>query len=105
MRPARKKVLLRFEISLVDPCADGVSGQLRQLELHRALCFPLNDHRPCHDLITMNDITHPKVNKVAATELAIDGKIKQRQLSNTLVELQVNSNRPDVFQFQGCLRK
>lgn len=51
----------------------------------------------------MNYVANPKINQIAAAELAVDGEIEQRQVTNALVELKVDTNRPDVFQLQGRL--
>lgn len=63
----------------------------------------MHDHRPGQDLIAMNYVANPKINQIAAAELAVDGEIEQRQVTNALVELKVDTNRPDVFQLQGRL--
>ena len=42
-------------------------------------------------------VADTKINQVAAAELAINGEIERRQVSNTFVELKVNANRPVCF--------
>lgn len=49
----------------------------------------------------MNNVTNPKTDQVTAAELAVDIEIEQRQISDALIELKVNADRPDVFELQG----
>lgn len=97
MSPTREEVLLRLEIGLGNPCGDGIPGLFRQFKLYRPLSFALHDHCPWLNLTAMDDIANPEIDQIAAAQLAIDGEIEERQISNAMVVLKVNTNGPDVF--------
>ena len=58
--------------------------------------------RACH-MLPVVDIAHLELDEVAASQLAIDAEVKQRELSNAAFHMQSNSERPDVFKLERCL--
>ena len=78
MCPARAKVLLQLEIGLGNPCGDSAPSLIRQLELHRPLRLILDGHCPGLDLTSMDDVANAEIYQIAATQLTVNGEIKQR---------------------------
>lgn len=54
-------------------------------------------------MIAVGNVAYLEVNQIAATQFAVYGKIKQRKVPNSLAELKMNTDGPDVFQLQGWL--
>ena len=46
----------------------------------------------------MTHVTRLQFEKIAAAQLAVDSKGKECQLSRTMLQLQANSNGPDVLE-------
>jgi hypothetical protein len=46
MNSTREQILIRFELSLVDPSLKRISGLFRYLELNRTMRFLLHDNGP-----------------------------------------------------------
>jgi hypothetical protein len=49
--------------------------------LNRSTCFALGNQRAAPHLISLQDILDTKMDEVAASELAIDCEIEQRQVA------------------------
>src|ERR1700684_2850620 len=60
-----------------------------------------HDRPRCHAAPVAN-VSDPQLDEVAGSKLAVDGEVEQRQLAATVGELQADSNRPDLFEFQQC---
>ena len=54
-------------------------------------------------MIAVADILDAQLHQIARAQLAVNGKIKQRQFANMMGQLQANPDRPDFIQPQGRL--
>lgn len=91
MQAAREEELSPSQRAFGEPITDCCSGLFSDLELDRPTGFPL-DHRgtilhPASDA----HIVHPQSHEVAAPQLAVDGKIEEREITST--PLQVEAGR------------
>jgi hypothetical protein len=85
---------------VLDPSTDGVTGRLRDLELHRTLGLLLQQDGPrCH-AVPVADVSSAQPHQVTGSKLAVDGEVEQRQLAATVGELQADSDRPDLFELK-----
>jgi len=57
------------------------AGLLHDLELNRPAGLVLDNRRPVSHAASRRDVVDPKVNEIAAAQLAIDGEIEQRQIA------------------------
>ena len=72
-------------------------------ELHRSPGFLLDDHGSVAHLTTGNDVADTKADKIAASEFAIESKIEQSSVSDTLFAPQPKPNSSDVLFFERPL--
>jgi hypothetical protein len=58
-----------------------------QFELYRLLCFALHHCCTGNNAPILGDVTHPKPDEVATSQLAVDGEIEKRQIPGALGQL------------------
>jgi hypothetical protein len=46
------------------------------------------------------NVAHPEPHEVAASQLAIDGKIEKRKVTSTPLKLEADADRPDLLRFE-----
>jgi hypothetical protein len=51
----------------------------------------------------MADVSYPKLNEVASSKLAIDCQVEERQFPASVCHLQMDADRPDLFELERCL--
>jgi len=51
----------------------------------------------------VDNIMDAERDKIAAAQFAVDGEIEQREISGAMIQLQSNSDGPDLFQLQRRL--
>src|SRR4030095_3030958 len=103
MDPAGEQEVLRLQLGLLDPLLHGIPSCRSDLELHRALRLVLHHHGAgCH-LIAVADVPDLEANEVAATELAVDAEIEECQLTQSILHLQPDAQRPDVLELEWRL--
>jgi hypothetical protein len=100
---AREEVLVAPQAGFLQPGRDSYSRWLRQLELYRPLCLPLDDHCAGEYLISVGYIAHMQIDQIAATQFAVNGQIEHGQVTNRMRVLQVDPNGPDVLRLEGRL--
>jgi hypothetical protein len=83
---------------------DRLARLLGDLEPDRKLGLVLPNGRPVDRRAMRRDILDSKAHQVAATQLAIDREIEERQISRAPCELQSSSNGPDVLRLQRWFR-
>ena len=86
--------MLRPQFGLFHPGSNGSPCWLGQFELNWSLCFSLHDHRPRQNLISVRDVADFEIDEIASSQLAIDGQIEHRQISNLVFVLKVYADRP-----------
>ena len=74
---------------------------LRHLELDGLTSLLLPDGRSVSGRAIGCHIFNSQPDQVTGAQLAVDGEIEHRQLAHEAVELQVGTNGPDLFRFQG----
>ena len=103
VEPAREKVVIGFQCRLLDPSLQGLPGDCRDLELHRALGLVLHDDGSGGHLITMGHITHFERNQVTSAKLTVDAEVEECELTDPTFHLKTYSQGPDVLHLEGSL--
>jgi hypothetical protein len=67
------------------------------------LGFPLNDHGPGQDLVSVRDVADAEIDEVATAQFAVDREVEHCQVSNLMRVLKLNSDGPDVLRLQRRL--
>ncbi len=75
--PAWKDIIIHRSAPAFKPRKHTGSGILQELELNGAVCLLLCHNCARSDLTAVDDVTDLLSNKVAATQLAFDGDVKQ----------------------------
>jgi hypothetical protein len=91
--PARRKVLV-----------DRLARLLGNLEPDRKTGLVLPNGRTVDGIAMWRDVLDLEAHHVAATQLAIDREIEERQVPHPPCELQLRPNGPDVLRLQRWLR-
>jgi hypothetical protein len=99
----REEVIPISEMETDYPRTDGGPSLLRDLELHRSPSLPLNDHRTIADSAEERDVSDGDGDQVAASKLAVDGKIEECQVPCCVRHLQPCSNAPDLMRLERRL--
>ena len=95
--PAREQEVLGPQARLLDPPLHGLAGHAGDLELNRALRLVLHHDGPGRDLVPVTDVPDSQADQVAASQLAVDAQVEQRELTNPVLHLQADAQRPDVL--------
>ena len=95
---ARKKELLRLQMSRPYPGVDRVARLIREFELHRPLRLPLHDNRAGGDVTALDHIVDAQRDQITPTQLAVDGKVEQCEFPGSMIQLQPNPDSPDLLQ-------
>jgi hypothetical protein len=69
----------------------------------RALRLSLYDLRPRQDLIAVRDIADSQTDKITTTQFAVDCKVEQGKITDSMSVLKVDPDGPDVFRPQRRL--
>lgn len=51
----------------------------------------------------MSNVVYVQADEVAATKLTVDGQVEHCEIADGVRVREVNSDRPDVFRFEGLL--
>ena len=86
-----------------DPCGYRIPRLLGDLELHWSLCFLLHDNRAAGDVTALDHIVDAQRDQITPAQFAVDGEIEQGEISGAMIQLQSNSDGPDLFQLQRRL--
>ncbi|VXC61504.1 hypothetical protein SPHINGOAX6_30130 [Sphingomonas sp. AX6] len=78
-----------------------VSGNF---ELHRPTSLLLDYHSASPNILPGYETADPQLHEVAAPQLAIDGKVKQRAISQPLLSIKKEADRPDLLLRERSLR-
>ena len=87
----------------LNPFGDGFPRLVGQFELYRPMGLLLQNGGSTGYLVTVSDVRKLQFNQITGPELAIDGQVKQRQISRAISHLQADSYRPDFSELQRCL--
>ena len=72
-------------------------------ELHGSSSRLLDDHRPSSNVVAGYECPDFQLYQIAATELAVDGKIKKRPISHPSFTIEKEADCPDLALFKGLL--
>src|SRR6516162_9900823 len=101
---AGKEVLTRLLVGGSDVVVDCLTGLLSHLEPDRLAGLLLAHCRAIGGMSVRRHIFHLEADNVAASQLAIDGQIEHREVARSSFDLQLASNRPNVFGTKRRLR-
>src|SRR6266481_1743736 len=98
--PASKEKLARFLAGVPDVVVNGLPGLLGQFESDGMSGFPLPDSCaiPCEAL--WSDVLDFKADDITAPELAVYREVEHGEVSGSTLDLQLGSDRPDMFSSQ-----
>src|SRR6516162_6858632 len=94
---AGKEVLTRLLVGGFDVVVDRLTRLLGHLEPDRLTGLLLAHRRAIDGMSVRRHIFYLEADDVAASQLAIDGQIEHREIACSSLDLQVASNRPNVF--------
>jgi hypothetical protein len=101
---AGKHEVLYRAPSPLEPCQQACSGIARDLELHRSAGLLLDHHRPGANVVTGDQRTDLEFDQIAAAQLAVDGRIKQRSVANATRAIQEEPDGPNLPDLERSLR-
>lgn len=79
--PARKQPIMGPEVLLRAPRSDRIPRLLGDFELNGVTCPALKDLGTAADLAACTNVSNPKRDQVAASQLAVDRQIEERQVA------------------------
>jgi hypothetical protein len=85
---------------MIDPVANRVSRLFGNFKLNRLARLLLHHHRPFGNARTMSNIPNLDLDEITTSQLAIDGKIEQSQITNLPGYLKPDANCPDSLQLE-----
>ena len=103
MDAAWEKIVLCFQFRTGNPCGYRRACRLRNLELYRPAGFLLKDEGAGRHALAVADVAYPQLHEIACTELAIDSKIEEGEISTSTGNLKPYANRPYLFEFEWRL--
>ncbi len=84
----------------VDPGCYGTPGLFSYLKLNRAMGLLLHERSSRQDTGTQRNIPDMQLHQITAAEFAINRKVEQREVSDSMSKLQSNPDSPNFLQFQ-----
>ena len=101
MRPlpktAREQVSAAVGVEIGQPVADRAPSLLADLKLNRPPGLLLDHGRSIANSPGNGYVVDPQPHEVAAPKLAVDGQIEHRKIALAALQLQANTNCPDVL--------
>ena len=82
---------------------DSIPGLLGQFKLNRTPRFLLPNNSTLSDATGYNNITNPQGHQVTTAELAINGQVKQSKVTHLSMDLEQDSDCPDILGLQRRL--
>jgi hypothetical protein len=65
--------------------------------LHRPIGLLLDDDRSVANILPGDNVANLDLHQIAAAELAVDGKIKERLVSQPALAIEMEADRPDLL--------
>jgi hypothetical protein len=81
-----------------------LTGLDRQYQLNRTFGFLLDRHDPVSDTASGHEIANANSDQIAASQLAVDRKIEQRPIPQSVLPVQHEPNLPHLLRLQRSLR-
>src|SRR5229473_1469064 len=82
---------------------DGLAGLLAQFKSDRPPSFLLSNRCAIRRVAAGGDILDPDSDDITAAKLAVDRQIEQREVASAAFDMELRSDRPDVFWSQRWL--
>jgi len=101
--PALEQVIVMFQLGMTDPIGDGVARLFRNFKLNGLVGLLLHNHGSFDNLCSVGHIAHSEFDQITASEFAIDGQVKQRQVPESVGQLESNPDCPDLLELEGRL--
>lgn len=101
--PTWEDVVLRPAFTTGEPTDQTLSGLLGHLELHRLLGFLLNDRCPV-PRGTYHELADAQLHEIAPTQLAVDCEVKEGEVSDPVLSLQIEADRQHLLWLERRLR-
>lgn len=79
------------------PSCEARAGVRGNFKLHRPPGLPLNDHCAFADRSSGHEIANLQLNEIATPQLAIDREVEQGSVSEPLLAIKEESDRPDLL--------
>src|SRR6516165_9501555 len=98
--PAREQVTPIPEFDLRQPIMDRGPSLLGDFELDWSPCLFLNHGATVPHSAAGGHIVNLQADEIAASELAVDRKIEQGEISFPALQLKSNPNGPDIFRLE-----
>src|SRR5437868_5847199 len=96
MHSTWKEPAVQIATPSIEPVSERATCLGRNFELHRATGLLLNDSRPLPQRGSRHDVREPQGNHVAAPELAVQGDVEERQVTDAALNLKAHADCPDV---------
>ena len=76
------------------------ASRFKQFKLHWSLGLLLDDHRPIANPAPSHQIADSNLDEVATAKLAVDRKVKQCSVSQSMLPIQHETDLPNLFGLQ-----
>jgi hypothetical protein len=82
------------------PPQHRLPGCFHQLEDNGSACLALHDGGSGPDAARQNHVSDAEVHKIAASQLAVDREIEQREIAYAVLVSELGPDCPDIFRFE-----
>ena len=90
--PAWEGIVINSAATTLEPCHQASSYVASQFELNRPVRLWLDDSRASPDLTAGNQVADLEFYQVTAAQLAVDGEVEQRSVSDSLLAIEKETN-------------
>ena len=97
METAWPEILTTHHLRILDPSLQGHARRFSDLETDRLARFAMCDRSTLFDTPRSVNIVHSQADQIATSELAIDGHVKQREITPIVCHFQTDTDGPDMF--------
>ena len=103
MHPAWEQPSVQIAAPSIEPVSERAACLRGNFELHGAAGLLLDNRGAPFQRAGRHDVRQPQRHNVAASQLAIQGNVEQRQVTHAALDLKAHADRPDVHGSQGQL--
>ena len=100
---ARKDVGASIQRAHDQPVLQRGAGLFGDLKLNRTAGLVLDNRRSVSHATARSYVVDPKADEIAATKLAINGEVEQRQIAFAALYLKADTDGPHLFRPKGVL--
>src|SRR5262249_47544289 len=102
--PAREGVVVEHTASSFQPSLETGASRFEQLELDRPASLLLRDRGSRSHPAAAHEFADPDLHDVAATQLAVDGKVEKRPVTETPFSVEPEPDGPNLLRPECALR-